>query len=184
MVPTHAAPRVLDRPHAISFQLEVPEAGADGVLFSMGGNDGGFSFSVQNGLLTYGYNYVAEQLFHVRSGGPIPSGHPIVTAEFTPTGPAAIAKGKGTPAKVVLDVDGEPVGEGSLLVTIPLSLGLAAGVAVGADPGFAGPARLPAPLRLRGAHQAGPRGCERNAGGGPQGAVTDDFGAAVAVDTE
>jgi arylsulfatase len=135
MVPTHAAPRVLDRPHAISFQLEVPEAGADGVLFSMGGNVGGFSFSVQNGLLTYGYNYVAEQFFHVRSGGPIPSGHPIVTAEFTPTGPAAIAKGKGTPAKVVLDVDGEPVGEGSLLVTIPLSLGLAAGVAVGADPG-------------------------------------------------
>ena len=133
MVPTHAAPRVLDRPHAISFQLEVPEAGADGVLFSMGGNVGGFSFSVQNGLLTYGYNYVAEQFFHVRSGGPIPSGHPIVTAEFTPTGPAAIAK--GTPAKVVLDVDGEPVGEGSLLVTIPLSLGLAAGVAVGADPG-------------------------------------------------
>jgi arylsulfatase len=46
-----------------------------------------------------------------------------------------VANGKGTPAKVVLFVDGQPVGEGNLPVTIPLSLGLAAGVAVGSDPG-------------------------------------------------
>jgi hypothetical protein len=66
MVPLNAAPRVLNRPHSISVGVEVPEAGAEGVLFSMGGNDGGFAFYVQNGLLTYGYNYVAEQFFHVR----------------------------------------------------------------------------------------------------------------------
>ncbi|MEB3193946.1 MAG: arylsulfatase, partial [Cyanobacteriota bacterium] len=63
MVPTNAAPRVLNRPHSISVELEVPDGGAEGVLFSMGGNDGGFAFFVQNGLLTYGYNYVAEQFF-------------------------------------------------------------------------------------------------------------------------
>jgi arylsulfatase len=135
MVPLNAAPRVLNRPHSISVELEVPAAGAEGVLFSMGGNDGGFAFYVQNGLLTYGYNYVAEQFFRVRSSGPLPAGHHIVSAEFTPTGAPDIANGKGTPAKVVLFVDGEPVGEGDLPVTIPLSLGLAAGVAVGADPG-------------------------------------------------
>jgi arylsulfatase len=101
----------------------------------MGGNDGGFAFFVQNGLLTYGYNYVAEQFFRVHSSGPIPAGHHIVSVEFTPTGPADVANGKGTPAKVVLFVDGQPVGEGNLPVTIPLSLGLAAGVAVGSDPG-------------------------------------------------
>jgi arylsulfatase len=126
---------VLNRPHSISVEVEVPAAGAEGVLFSMGGNDGGFAFYVQNGLLTYGYNYVAEQFFRVRSNGPLPAGHHIVSAEFTPTGAPDIANGKGTPAKVVLFVDGEPVGEGDLPVTIPLSLGLAAGVAVGADPG-------------------------------------------------
>jgi len=135
MVPTNAAPRVLNRPHSISVEVEVPDGGAEGVLFSMGGNDGGFAFYVQNGLLTYGYNYVAEQFFHVRSSGPIPAGHHIVSAEFTPTGAPDIANGKGTPAKVALFVDGQPVGEGDLPVTIPLSLGLAAGVAVGADPG-------------------------------------------------
>jgi arylsulfatase len=135
MVPTNAAPRVLNRPHSISVEVEVPEAGAEGVLFSMGGNDGGFAFYVQNGLLTYGYNYVAEQFFRIRSDGPLPAGHHIVSAEFTPTGPADLANGRGTPARVQLFVDGQPVGAGDLPVTIPLSLGLAAGVAVGADPG-------------------------------------------------
>jgi arylsulfatase len=135
MVPLNAAPRILNRPHSISVEVEVPAAGAEGVLFSMGGNDGGFAFFVQNGLLTYGYNYVAEQFFRVHSSGPIPAGHHIVSFEFTPTGPADLANGKGTPARVGLFVDGQPVGEGNLPVTIPLSLGLAAGVAVGADPG-------------------------------------------------
>jgi len=100
----------------------------------MGGNDGGFSFYVQNGQLTYGYNYVAEQFFHVRASTPLPAGHHIVSAEFTPTGPADLANGRDTPARVVLFVDGEAVASGNLPVTIPLSLGLAAGVAVGADP--------------------------------------------------
>jgi arylsulfatase len=135
MVPTNAAPRVLNRPHSVSVEVDVPEGGAEGVLFSMGGNDGGFALYVQNGQLTYGYNYVAEQFFRIRSGSSIPAGHHILSAEFTPTGPADLANGRGTPAKLVLFLDGQPVGEGELPVTIPLSLGLAAGVAVGADPG-------------------------------------------------
>jgi len=135
VVPGNAAPRVLNRPHSISVEVSVPEGGADGVLFSMGGNDGGFAFYVQNGLLTYGYNYVADSHFRITSSVPLPSGHHIVSVEFTPTGPADIANGKGTPAHIGLFVDGQPVGEGELPVTIPLSLGLAAGVAVGADPG-------------------------------------------------
>ena len=135
MVPTNAAPRVLNRPHSISVELEVPEGSADGVLFSMGGNDGGFALYVQNGQLTYGYNYVADTYFYVRCGEPLPSGHHIVSMEFIPTGPAALARGRGTPATVTQFVDGQPMAEGKLPVTIPLSLGLAAGVAVGADPG-------------------------------------------------
>jgi arylsulfatase A-like enzyme len=135
VVPTNAAPRVMNRPHSVSVEAVVPEGGADGVLFSMGGNDGGFAFYVQDGLLTYGYNYVADTHFRIKSAAPVPSGHHIFSMEFTPTGPADIANGKGTPADIKLFVDGQPVGEGHLPVTIPLSLGLAAGAAVGADPG-------------------------------------------------
>jgi arylsulfatase len=135
MVPTNAAPRVLNRPHSISVEVDVPASEGDGVLFSMGGNDGGFAIYVLDGVFTYGYNYVADSYFHVRATSALPAGHHVLSVEFRPTGAADLAAGKGTPAHITLFVDGTPVGEGDLPVTIPLSLGLAAGVAVGADPG-------------------------------------------------
>ena len=109
--------------------------GAEGVLFSMGGNDGGFSFYVQDGKLTYGYNYVADQRFKVQSDGALPEGEHIFSFEFTPTGKPDIPKGKGVPANIKLFVDGKAVGSGDLPVTIPLQLGLAAGVSIGSDAG-------------------------------------------------
>jgi arylsulfatase len=135
MVPLNSAPRVLNRPHSISVEVEVPEGGADGVLFSMGGNDGGFSIYVLEGVFTYGYNYVADSYFYVRATSALPAGHHVLSVEFQPTGPADLAAGKGTPAHITLFVDGAPVGAGDLPVTIPLSLGLAAGVMVGQDSG-------------------------------------------------
>src|SRR5262245_40082409 len=135
MVPSNAAPRLVNAPHSVSVHASVPRGGAEGVLFSMGGNDGGFSFYVQGGQLTYGYNYVADQRFKVQSTNAIPEGDHIFSFEFTPTGPPDVAKGKGVPANIKLFVDGSPIGSGDLPVTIPLTLGLAAGVSIGADAG-------------------------------------------------
>jgi arylsulfatase A-like enzyme len=134
MVAINAAPRLVNVPHSVSVHVETRK-GAEGVLFSMGGNDGGFSFYVQDGRLTYGYNYVADQHFKVQSDAAIPEGSHIFSFEFIPTGKPDIAKGKGVPATVKLFVDGKPVGTGDLPVTIPLSLGLAAGVSIGTDAG-------------------------------------------------
>ncbi|MEB3317552.1 MAG: arylsulfatase, partial [Cyanobacteriota bacterium] len=135
LVPMNAAPRLLNRPHSISVEVDIPEGKADGVLFSMGGIDGGFAIYVLDDIYTYGYNYVADSYFYVRAASALPSGHHVLSMEFRPTGPAEVAAGKGTPAHISLFVDGALVGEGDLPVTIPLSLGLAAGVAVGQDPG-------------------------------------------------
>jgi arylsulfatase len=135
MVPSNAAPRVVNAPHSVSVHANVPKGGAEGVLFSMGGNDGGFSFYVQGGRLTYGYNYVADQRFNVQSKDGIPEGDHIFSFEFTPTGKPDIAKGKGVPANIKLFVDGKQVGSGDLPVTIPIQLGLAAGVSIGSDAG-------------------------------------------------
>jgi arylsulfatase len=137
MVPGNAAPRVINVAHAVSVHASVPEGGAEGVLFSMGGNDGGFAFYLQDGKLTYGYNYVADQRFKVQADAatPIAAGDHVFTFEFTPTGKPDIPKGKGVPADIKLLIDGKTVGSGKLPVTIPLSLGLAAGVSVGTDAG-------------------------------------------------
>src|SRR5262245_40080122 len=135
-VPTSAAPRVVNVKHSVSVHANVPKGGAEGALFTMGGNDGGFVLYVKNNKLTYGYNYVADQRFKVQSnGGGVPEGDHIFSFEFTPTGEADAQNGKGTPAHIELFIDGKKVGEGDLPVTIPIQLGLAAGVCVGSDAG-------------------------------------------------
>ena len=76
--------------------------------------------------------------YQVRMQGPIELG-----PHSEPEPDVAIIRGSDadyreripTAADVALLVDGKKVGKGSLPVTIPLQLGLAAGVAVGADPG-------------------------------------------------
>jgi arylsulfatase len=151
MVPTNAAPRVLNVPHSVSVHANVPKGGAEGVLYSMGGNDGGFSFYVQGGKLTYGYNYVADQRFKVQSDKAIPEGDHVFSFEFTPTGKPDIAKGRGVPANIKLFVDGKAVGSGDLPVTIPLNLGLAAGVSIGTDAGSPVMTDYQAPFTFTGA---------------------------------
>jgi arylsulfatase len=135
MVPSNSAPRLVNVPHSVSVHASVSNGDAEGVLFSMGGNDGGFAFYVQDGKLTYGYNYVADQRFKIQSDRRVPEGDHVFSFEFTPTGKPDIPKGKGVPASLKLFIDGRPAGGGELPVTIPLALGLAAGVSVGADAG-------------------------------------------------
>jgi arylsulfatase len=150
-VPSFAAPRLLNRAHMVSVDVVVPKTGVEGVLLSMGGVDGGFSFYVQDGKLTYGYNYVADQRFTVRADSAVPEGEHVLSFEFTPTGKPDIAKGKGTPAAIKLYVDGKQVGAGDLPVTIPLSMGLAAGVSLGTDAGSPVMEDYPAPFTFTGA---------------------------------
>jgi arylsulfatase A-like enzyme len=136
MVPLFAAPRLTNVKHSVSVHANVPKGGAEGVLFTMGGNDGGFVFYIKDRKLTYGYNYVADQRFKVQSiSAGVPEGEHIFSFEFTPTAKPDVAKGKGTPAHIELFIDGKSVGEGDLPVTIPLNLGLGAGVTIGSDSG-------------------------------------------------
>jgi arylsulfatase len=133
-VSASAAPKILNRPHSINVLVEIPEEGAEGVLVSQGGVDGGFSFFIQDGKLRYTYNYVADQRFEV-VGAKVPSGRHALSFEFEPTGEANPLEGKGAPGKAKLFIDGKPAGDGELPVTIPLMMGLASGVSVGLDAG-------------------------------------------------
>ncbi len=135
MIPGNAAPRLLNVEHSVSVDATMPEGDAEGVLLAYGGNDGGISFYIKDGKLTYGHNYVAERHFRVESSKPLPSGRHIFSFQFKPTGKPDLAKGKGTPGHVTLLVDGKPVGEGDVPVTIPLSMGLGGGITIGADTG-------------------------------------------------
>ena len=87
----------LNRPHSITADVEIPEGGAEGVLLSHGGNDGGFSFYMQGGKLHYAYNYVADTHYHFESKETVPEGRHKLRYEFEPTGKPDVAKGLGAP---------------------------------------------------------------------------------------
>jgi arylsulfatase A-like enzyme len=133
-VPMNAAAPIINRPHSITADVEFKK-GDEGVLLSQGGLDGGYAFYVQDGKLHYVYNYVARKIFHVESVKEIPEGAKQLRFEFEVTGKPDVLKGKGAPGHAQLYVDGELVGQAELDVTNPIMLGLACGVAVGADPG-------------------------------------------------
>ena len=134
-VPFNAGPRLLNRTHSITADVEIPEGRADGALVSFGGTDGGYSLYIQDNKLQYVHNYVARDYLHVRASDPVPAGRHELRFEFEVTGPPDIANGKGTPGRAQLYIDGELAGQADFPHTTPLSLGLTGGITVGADPG-------------------------------------------------
>jgi len=134
-IPPSSSPKVLNRPHVFEADVEIPAGGAEGVLLSAGGVDGGFSFYVKDGKLHYHYNYLALKQFHVESADTIPQGRHKLRFEFEPTGRPDIAVGKGAPGRAQLYIDAKLVGETDLPVSIPLMFSLSGGFQCGSDPG-------------------------------------------------
>ena len=134
-VPFNAGPRLLNRSHSITADVDIPAGGAGGALISYGGTDGGYSFYIKDGKLQYVQNYVAREYLHVEAAETVPVGRHSLRFEFEATGAPDISKGKGAPGRGQLYIDGRLVGQAEFPVTTPLSLGLTGGISVGADPG-------------------------------------------------
>ncbi len=135
MVPVNAGPNVLNRPHSLTADVEIPKGGAEGALLSAGDVQGGFSFYVQNGKLQYVYNYVGSNFYHVESNVDVPEGRHKLRFEFELRGKPDIAKGMGAPGSAQLYIDGKLVGDVDVPLTMPLAIGLAGGFVCGADTG-------------------------------------------------
>lgn len=134
-VPFNAGPRLLNRSHSITAEVDIPEGGAEGVLVSFGGTDGGYTLFVQDGVFQYVQNYVARDYLHVKADKPLPPGRHELRFEFEVTGEPDFAHGKGAAGRGQLYIDGKLTGQTDFPHTTPLSLGLTGGVIVGADPG-------------------------------------------------
>ena len=134
-MPGNATVNVINRAHSITAEVDVPEGGAEGVLLSYGGNEGGYSFYVQDGKLHYAQNVVSAALLHVESTEPVPAGRHSLRFEFEPTGKPDIKAGKGVPGRGQLYFDGRLVGQAEFAATVPITYGLGGGIVCGADPG-------------------------------------------------
>ncbi len=104
-----------NKSHAVTADVVVPPAGAEGVIVAVGGIIGGWSLYALGGKLRYHYNFYGVNRYTVESEPEIPAGPHQVRMEFKYDG-GGLAKG-GT---VALFVDGKKVGEGRVDMTEPM----------------------------------------------------------------
>jgi arylsulfatase len=118
------------RSHAVTAEIDVPEAGVQGVIIAQGGGIGGWSLYVVDGRLRYCYNLLGVQRFSVASERALPPGTHQVRMEFDYDGP-----GLGKGGTVTLRLDGEPIGEGVVGATAAMIFSADDTCDVGAESG-------------------------------------------------
>ena len=149
VVPAAVGPRVLNRPHSVTADVEIPSGGAQGVLLCQGTGSGGWSLYVKDNRLHYVHNYVNRAMYPVTSDEPVPEGRHTLRFEFEPTGKPDIAHGKGSPGRAQLYIDDRLVGQTDLPVTTPVAFN-PGGMCCGANPGSAITPDYRAPFRFTG----------------------------------
>jgi arylsulfatase A-like enzyme len=117
-----------NKSHSITAQIDVPEAGANGVIVAQGGAFGGFVLYAADGKPAYCYNLFGLQRFKVYGEAPIPTGEHQLRMEFAYDG-----GGVGKGGAVTLYVDGEQVGEGRVEGTVPMLFSADETTDVGSD---------------------------------------------------
>jgi len=148
-VPFFAGPRVLNRPHAITADVDIPPGGAEGVLLCQGSGVGGWSFYLKDGKPHYVHNYVRRALYQVSSPDAVSPGRHQLRFEFEPTGKPDISQGKGAPGRAQLYIDGQLVAQAEFPVTTPIALN-PGGLTCGANPGSPITADYLSPFRFTG----------------------------------
>jgi arylsulfatase A-like enzyme len=120
---------IKNKSHAVTAQVIVPEAGAQGVIVAQGGAFGGWSlYATGDGRPAYCYNLFGLQQFKVYGDRSILAGEHQVRMEFAYDG-GGLAKG-GT---VTLFIDGEQVGQGRVEATVPMLFSADETTDVGSD---------------------------------------------------
>ncbi|WP_433782601.1 arylsulfatase [Actinomycetospora sp. CA-101289] len=100
---------------AVTADVSVPDAGANGVIVAQGGRFGGWSLYLHEHRPAFCYNLYGVQQHKIHADTEVPAGDHQVRMEFDYDG-GGLAKG----GSVTLYVDGDPVGRGRVDATQPM----------------------------------------------------------------
>jgi len=131
-LPSGSAPNVLNKSFSVTADVEAEGASTEGVIFALGGSDGGYGIYVREGKPVFVGNFLNRSIARATSTQTLPDGFTKVRAQFDYDG-----GGMGKGGKLSLFVDGKKVGEGRLEQTQGITLGLGGALDVGADSGSA-----------------------------------------------
>ncbi|MBV8161956.1 MAG: arylsulfatase, partial [Acidimicrobiia bacterium] len=113
--PEFCAPALGNRANTVTIDADIPPA-ANGVLYALGGNAGGLTSFVEDGILCYEYNLFILMRTKIRGDKPLPLGQARIQIE------TAYAEVKpGGPLNVSITVNGDPYGGGQVPISAPLA---------------------------------------------------------------
>ncbi len=100
---------VKNRSNEITGELEIPAAGAEGVILAQGGRFGGWSLYVKDNHPMFAYNWLGLEMYKVRSSEPLPAGKVTLRYVFLYDG------GKpGSGGTESIFINGQKVAEGRI----------------------------------------------------------------------
>ena len=113
-MPEFCAPALGNKPNVVTIDAVIP-ANANGVLYKLGGNSGGLTCYVENGVLCYEYNLFIIQRTKIRAKQKLPLGKVRIEVETEYLVPRP-----GGPLIITIRVNGEAVAAGQVPISAPL----------------------------------------------------------------
>ncbi|MFO1098682.1 MAG: arylsulfatase [Xanthobacteraceae bacterium] len=144
-LPESSAPDIKNKSFSVTAKVQVKD-NANGMIFTQGGNTGGWAIYLKDGKLVAAHNYIDVDVYSVRSTIPIAAGERTVKMDFAYEGGKDVGKG-GT---VTLYVDGKAVGSGRVEKTTPYKFSLSENQDIGIDTGTAVTSDYRAPFKFEG----------------------------------
>ncbi|MFH3478640.1 sulfatase-like hydrolase/transferase [Xanthobacter variabilis] len=129
-LPESSAPDIKNKSFSVSAQVQVKEK-ANGMIFTQGGNTGGWAFYLNDGRLVSAHNFIDVNIYSVSSRTSVPAGEHAVRMDFAYEGGKEVGKG----GAVTLYVDGAAVGSGRVDRTTPYKFSLSENQDIGTDTG-------------------------------------------------
>jgi arylsulfatase len=126
----HSVVNTKNKSHAVTAEVVVPEAGAQGVIIAQGGVTGGWSLYATEGRLKYCYNFYGLERTYIESGKTLPAGQHQVRLEFAYDG-GGLARG----GMVTLYLDGQQLTQGRVERTEPFLFSADETCDIGAEAG-------------------------------------------------
>jgi arylsulfatase len=127
-LPAGSAPDVVAKSFTITAEVEIPKAGGDGMINTLGGRFGGYGLYVLKGKPVFTYNLLSVERFRWAGTAALAPGKHTIVFDFTYHGPGPGKGGTG-----ILSVDGKQVDKKDIPHTIPALMTIDETFDVGSD---------------------------------------------------
>lgn len=129
-LPEASAPDLKNKSFTVTAKVEIADD-ADGMIWTQGGNTGGWAFYLKDGHLHTAHNFINVEHYMVRSEGVVVGGERTLKMKFDYDG----GKEMGKSGTLTLYVDGRKAGSGKIAKTTPFKYSLSENQDIGTDTG-------------------------------------------------